>query len=59
MQEHESVTPYVDGLVSLEKKVSSTGQVFTDEDRIRTMLRGLLTQYAMTRDLLREFYKRQ
>lgn len=52
------MTQYVDWVGMLENRLHAIFNLFKDADRIRTMLRGLSTKYAMTRDLVRELGKR-
>lgn len=58
MQEDEWLAQYVDRIELLQKSLNVASRVITDEDKIRTMFRGVPTQYAMISDLFRDLGKR-
>lgn len=57
IKDDESDTQYFDRVRSLEKRLHAAGKVYKYEDKMKTMVRDVLTHYTMTRDLLRELSK--
>lgn len=49
---------FVDRIESLENNLAAMGRTFSEEDKIRTIIRGLRIQFATTRDLIRDLGKR-
>lgn len=57
MRDHEWVIQYEDRVGSIDKRLAATVKMFSDGDKIRTMLRGIPIQFAITRDLILELGK--
>lgn len=57
MQVGVSVTQYVYRVGILEKQLSTSRKNFDEDNRIRTMLRGVPTKLSMARYLIRELSK--
>lgn len=58
MRDDQLVVQYVDRVGSLDKRLAATGKMFSDDNKIRTMLRKLPIRFATTGDLIRVLGKR-